>query len=376
VGTYNFIEDVPGLTKELTFANPEDITELQADPDLWPNDPDAPAENLQDVGFIYLVAPSEAGTNPDVPEPPHSDDDYSWIQLRVQQPGSGDDPVASIEAIQIAMPDTGIVNEESDPGRIIVREIRIEDASYREDRLLSLTERLSYREDDSFPGGRRPSRGVAVLFRQTLDGRNQLMTLPYTLEPLGRVSFDEDTELPFVPPETFDRLYSTSNDSAEYGLLQQVELELGYDPATMRYTLTAPDAADNWAIQKDQRLVVSTGDPSGMGTPPRTNPVVADRSADLMSPMPGADAAVRVLFTRPDPNNSNLLQAVINDAPRTSPPRGGPRAMLDVLDGTERATVWAWALRPVVRSDEGGDVETEWRVRPTGSQVITLGGAQ
>ena len=377
-GTFNFVEDIPRRDRELvfTFANWTDVSLQQAIADRWPRDHDPPESSVpgyqevdQEADTIYLIAPSEAEPNSFVPAPPHSNPDFSWIELRVQGPATGDPPVAEIRDLHIAMPDTAPAGENV-PGRVLVREIRLEDASYREDRILSLSERLSYREDANFPGGRRPDRGVALLFRQTLAGDSELMTLSYGLEPLGRVRFDEDAELPFVPPETFDRLYSTSNDPASYGLLQQVELDLGYDPNIRRYTLTAADAADNWAIQKDQRIIVSTGGSSG------TNPATANRASDIADPSPGADAAVRVLFTRPDPENSNLLQAVIDDAPRTSSPRGGPRAMLDDLTGASRTAVWAWALRPIVRGENGGDVDTEWRVRPTNAERITLGGSQ
>jgi hypothetical protein len=50
--------------------------------------------------------------------------------------------------------------------------------------------------------------------------------------------------------------------------------------------------------------------------------------------------------------------------------------MLDDLTGASRTAVWAWALRPIVRGENGGDVDTEWRVRPTNAERITLGGSQ
>jgi hypothetical protein len=48
--------------------------------------------------------------------------------------------------------------------------------------------------------------------------------------------------------------------------------------------------------------------------------------------------------------------------------------MLPDIDST--VDIWAWALRPIVRGERGGDRDTEWRVRPTGAQTVTLGGAQ
>ena len=122
-----------------------------------------------------------------------------------------------------------------------------------------MDERLGYTDDAAFPGGRRPSRGVAVLYRRTLDGRDQLLTMSYTLEPLGRVQFNPQTEVPFVPPDTFERLYdgSMSTDPSDYGLLSQVELELGFDAATEEYTLTALNEEDEWAVERGQIVVVA-----------------------------------------------------------------------------------------------------------------------
>ena len=71
-------------------------------------------------------------------------------------------------------------------------------------------------------------------------------------------------------------------------------------------------------------------------------------------------------------DGSDRLVAVLDDSPRVSPARGGLRSMLDDREMSER--VWAWALRDVVRSAAGGDEDVDWRVRPSGARVVTLGG--
>jgi len=50
--------------------------------------------------------------------------------------------------------------------------------------------------------------------------------------------------------------------------------------------------------------------------------------------------------------------------------------MLQNQDGSTTVNVWAWALRPIIQGERGGDQNSQWRVRPTGARVITLGGAQ
>lgn len=358
--------DAPASTNvEFVYNNWNDVDNLQANPELWPSDPDPPgmqdiSPGRQDDRNIDLILPAERDGMNRVDAPgsvgPTAD---SWVRIRVQRPGTNDAPIAELVGANIPIPDnTG------DGGRWMVREIRLVGAKYREDRMLALDERLSTTTDDAFPGGRRPARGVSLLYRTTLDGRDQLMTVAYTLEPLGRVAFDPATERAFVPPESFDRLYSSTQDPAAYGLFSQVELELGYDVNLARYTLTSTDPVDDWAVEKDQQVIVcSVNDP--------VSPVTADRTTLTNNPDPGADAAVRVLFTRRD--STDRFQGVLEDSPRISPPRGGGRSILPRTDGTATQRVHVWAMRPLITSDPGADQSVEWRVRPTGAEVITLG---
>jgi len=138
------------------------------------------------------------------------------------------------------------------------------------------------------------------------------------------------------------------------------------------YVATAPRPEDAGAVQKDQWIIISTGDPDGGAVAP-ANPASPNAPRGDAA-LPGADAAVRVLFNQNDATGRR--QGVLTDSPRVSPPRGGPRSMLQNQDGSTTVNVWAWALRPIIQGERGGDQNSQWRVRPTGARVITLGGAQ
>lgn len=367
-------------TYEFGFLNWRHLGLRQADPDLWPNDPDPdPAGSLdidaggQNDSVIRLVNAMDQNRRvgvgvrdgqpyDDVTAPgTTSSIRTSWVRLEVQGPNSNDPPFSYLQlsgpaSFSVWLP--GNVDSGFIALRHTVGEVRAVGLQYREDRLLSLSERLAYRDDEAFPGGRRPSRGAALLYRRTLDGRDQLMSISYTLEALGRVNFDPQTELPFVPPDTFARLYDTSQDVNAYGLFSQVELELGHDANIDRYIIMAKRSQDEWAVEKDQYVVVGASDNP-------VNPQSANRSADIDT---GAASALRVIRSRRNAT-TGLLEGVLEESPRNH--RG--RSFLEDRAGPPEP-VYVWALRPIVRSDDGGDQSVDWRVRPTGARVITFGG--
>jgi len=344
---------VPVLALE--YLDWDDLDAAQGNTELWPEQQTPPQP--QTPASIEVVSASEGmGSPPTVMRGSLGAMSDSWLEFSVERPDQSDPPVSNLNAGQVVMP-----GYNSSGGRTLVREVRLVDPLYREDRLLSLDERIGYTRDEAFQGGRRPSRGVAQLFRRTLDGRDQLMSISYTLEPLGRVQYDPSTEIPFVPPDTYARLYDTTQMPANYGLLSQVTLTLGYDEAR-GYTLTAMAVQDEWALERGQILVVAR---AGMNP---VDPQMADRTDPND---PGADFAVRVRRTLRVGGN---LVGVLDDSPRQSLARGGPRSMLP--DRMATVPVQVWALRDVVRSADGGDLDVDWRVRPTGARVVTLGGGR
>jgi len=378
---------VPSLDRRFEFRNPRDIVNLQADPELWPNDPDpvGTINYTQDASRVELVNPDDLTRVPaggGLEEVDNTSIDGSWITVRVKEPDTNDPPRAYINEMsgsdmQIAVRPSA----EGVPGssRLTIGRIVAKGVETRSDNLLSFEERIEYTPDDAFPGGQRPTGGVALLFKRGVS-TDQLMAVSYSLEPLGRVQFNPLANAhPFVPPDSFARLYDTSNNPAQHGLFSQVQLDLAYDPALETYVVRA-DEEDEWAIQKGQILII------GARNEQRVNPVTAARPSDFEDA--GALSPLRILSTRrpmrgqdigdtgeglgpgPDPDNNGSdgrLEGVLSAPPY----REGFQFMLENLEETQ--TVWAWAMRDVVTSDLGADQNVEWRVRPTGARVITFG---
>ncbi len=324
--------------REFTFRDVTDVSSQQAPPDLWPEyEPGANSSR------IVLVDAAEAspGAGP------------SRVYLEVQAPDSSDPPYAFLgNGTTIHMRDSAPNGD-----RFVIGRIVLENAQVRDDRLLSFDERIAYTPDPSFPGGKRPTSGVALLFKRGAQ-TDQLLSISYTMEPLGRLDFDPSSnDLPFVPPDTYERLYDTSpDDPSQYGLLSQVELELAYDPALENYLVRA-DVADEWAIQKGQIIVIAS----------RNTPVSATgapRPSDFDDA--GAVSPLTILTTRRD-TGTGMLEGVLSAPPY----REGFEPMLEDFDSTQ--TVWAWAMRDVVRSAPGAPLDVDWRIRPTGARVITFG---
>jgi len=324
--------------REFTFRDLTDVTSEQAPPDLWPEyEPGASSSR------IVLVDANEASPTAGP----------SRLFMEVQAPDSSDPPYAFLgNGSTIHMRD-------SDPSgdRFLIGRIVLENAQVRDDRLLSFDERIAYTPDASFPGGQRPTSGVALLFKRG-ERTDQLLSISYTMEPLGRVDFDPSSnELPFVPPDTFERLYDASpDDPSQYGLFTQVELELAYDPALENYVVRA-DPDDEWAIQKGQIVVIAS----------RNNPVLATsapRPSDFDDA--GAVSPLTILTTRRN-NTVNKLEGVLSAPPY----REGFDPMLEDLESEQ--VVWAWVMRDVVRSAAGAPLDIDWRIRPTGARVITFG---
>ncbi len=361
LNTTEGISAFPIDTWSFEFLNWDDMDNVRARYDLWPNDQNPPGDfdRVSSDTFLELVTNENTTTTGSpprrvAPQPGDNDPDAAWMRFEVRKPETSDPPFAFIRPVASGMeiimpPNDGPAGN----ARHTIGEIRATNVELREDLMLSLSERLAYTPDDAVPGGQRPTGGVAMLFRRTESG-NELMTISYAIEPLGRLDFNpQGNELPFVPPDTFERLYDTSNDPDQHGLLSQVELDLEYDETTQRYVLLA-DADEEWAIQRGQLLIISS-------TQGRVDPRNADRAAD---DDPGAGAVVEVVSTRrPD----SRLEAVLDDSPRRR-----AASFLSDFAGTQR--VYAWALRDIVRSDDGGAQGVDWRVRPTGAKVITFGG--
>lgn len=213
---------------------------------------------------------------------------------------------------------------------------------FRNDRLVSLNDRLVYEPDDRFPGGRRPVMGFTTLVRY-FSTSAQLVVFTYGLQPLG-VPKDNTEKLAFLPPE---RLIDTQN-GAPNGLLRLLtnsdKLELRYDDVNEQYIVLAEE--DNQvqadAVQPGQVLMIQSIAETGKG----------------------ADAPVRVISQRQDPRYPGKIVGVLDRGPRSE----GRSALGDL---NSFALVSVFAFNPLVESLTSD--ETEWRIRPIDARVFQIG---
>lgn len=218
-----------------------------------------------------------------------------------------------------------------------VTAIRALDYRYRNDALLSLTDRVIFRNDPSEADGRRPEFAFSMLYRRTRTA-SQIALFAYTLTP---PAVDAD----FVPTDTIaDSTDGLQPPDADVSPLALVPLMLGWDDTRQEYYFETVDDSLSWALQPGQELLVAGAD-----------------AAD-----PGADLAVRVL--RLERLSNNNWRAALNDSPRRSqqsylPNRGGATVMVD-----------AWAVRDIVRSatDRAVSPPRYWKLRPISVQINQL----
>ncbi len=235
-------------------------------------------------------------------------------------------------------------------GRII-NKITISPYDWRNDQLVSLSDRLETEPEPTYPGGERPIMGYSALVRQS-DSSIQLCFFTYTMRAL---SLPQEVEtfryrgLAFVPPDTFDEV---QNHEA---VLREVPLQRGYEPNTQRYffELEQDDEEEfGWAIDQGQVLMVSS-----------LNGVV-NNGFDPADP--GADFPVRVQTNRvvTGPGGA-VIRGYLDRSPRIN----GRTPIVDLTNANSREQVYAWAVQPVVESRTD---ETEWRLSVIDARVIQV----
>jgi len=196
-----------------------------------------------------------------------------------------------------------------------VERIVVLDYQFKNDRLISLSDRIIEREDSRAPGGRRAQMAFSVLYRRTSGNTSQLAVVTYSLEPDSAASV-------YVPPET------RADFDGDRAPLRRVELRLAYDDTAERYTVSVDDPDLAWAVEPGQQIIFE-GEPGS----------------------PGSDFAVRVLGKRVvDDEHIGFLERG---------PRGAGAPLLP--DRTVAVDRLAWVLQDVVRSREDG---SRWRIRP------------
>ncbi len=201
---------------------------------------------------------------------------------------------ARIDSFNFALNSTQFVNS-----------ISISGYEWRNDQLMSLSDRLVTEPDETMPGGKRPILGYSALLRRT-SASTQMCFITYSLRALARPTTVDDRGkrgFAFIPPDT--ELSVVALES----VLREVEVELGYEQETERYFIeisSMVEETDGWALAQGQVLMMSSK--SG----------VLGNSADPSDP--GADFPVRVLrrVTVTKSDGSIVIRAFLDRSPRVN----------------------------------------------------------
>jgi len=248
---------------------------------------------------------------------------------------------ARIESFTIPLDSTQFVNS-----------ISISGYDWRNDQLMSLSDRLVTEPDETMPGGKRPVLGYSALLRRT-SASTQMCFITYSLRALARPTKVDDLGkrgFAFIPPDT-----ELSVDTLD-SVLREVEVQLGYEHETKRYFIEIDSNLEEtvgWAMAQGQVLMMS----SRFG--------VLGQSPDPSDP--GADFPVRVLrrVTVTDLGGSTLIRAYLDRSPRVN----GRSPIADLVTNDYREPIHVWGVYPVVKSLTD---ETEWALTPIEARVIQV----
>ncbi len=232
-----------------------------------------------------------------------------------------------------------------------ISRIDIIEYQFKNARLVSLSDRFIFEEDERFPNGRRPIMGYA-LFLRTLPGSGglQYTIFSYSLQPLSTPDFDNNQVFSFIPPET------AADAQGNEGLVREVEdVSLGFDDLTERFYIAF----------EDERL---PGGPGGAGVDAKTlfEPGQILLVASTGANDPGADAPVQILAQQPERNPDNgrptgRVLAFLEDSPRVN-----GSSMLSNFDN--ETSIDVWTFNPVVESLTQD--RAEWRIKPIQARVF------
>lgn len=210
---------------------------------------------------------------------------------------------------------------------------------FRNDRLLSLSDRIVSVPDADAEGGRRAEFGSAIFYRRTSSGGTQVAVLTYSVRPLSRGGR-------FIPPERWQDFID------DRGLVRRAEVRLGYDEDLRQYYIE-PIRADQGFLARTDQIILVAGDPR----PTTLNPVPLRTL--------GADQPVRVTRVVGDPADITAARLYLSEAPRVAfrPINGRPSA-----NAQENVIVYALADRVVSLDDRG----TSWVVRPIDMRIFDI----
>lgn len=195
--------------------------------------------------------------------------------------------------------------------------------SWRNERVISLQDRVLTRPDTASINGRRPDVGFALLYRRLSNGAGQVGVFTYqisavdgqALRPAGYNSSNAPRDL-FLP---FEELSDFQPNTRRAPLREYQNVQLAYDRTEEAYYVIAP----NTLSYADAGTLVEPG-----------QLLLVKNRVDGNNVYPGADDAVRVLrrFNMPNGWPAGQLDRA---------PRAVGQSMLDDFDNTSVITVWA-----------------------------------
>ncbi len=172
-----------------------------------------------------------------------------------------------------------------------IQTIEVRPYQWRNDQLVSLSDRILNRADPSAPGGERPDISYSVLYQQD-SGVARMAVVTYQLTP-------ESGGAQYIPPE-YDRQDFQGVNGYRNPPLRRANLALGYDPDAQAYYFSPSNDDDEflWATTPGQILIVAG-------------------NANVVPATPGADSEVRVVRRERRMTGSiERWRGYINDSPR------------------------------------------------------------
>lgn len=248
-------------------------------------------------------------------------------------PGNGATAFVSGLSLSVSSPD-------------FVSKIEVLPYDWKNTKIISLNERLTYVDDPSFPpAGRRPDTGYVLFFRK-LDEIAQAYVVSFSLQPLARPSRLNADDFPLVPPDNLE-------PDEEDALIREVEVKVGWDPVRRQYFVLVDD--DNrWVAAPGQILLMSSR--NGFANTPTT---------------PGADSVVRVISQSVDPDDETLLRGYLDDAPRVRLAAVAPQTQIGAAQMLE--TIYVYAFNPLIENnDNANNDKSLWNVRPIDARLIPI----
>lgn len=359
---------------------PTSISEVRVT--LGPTD-DNSTQREQIVSFSYVHgsevrAQVESGELPSSPDQGNAQNDWGSLPSQPDNPDRQDDdevlarlfPNGAVNYSSYIVIDIGLGADTSTrytdplPARITalnigpvrditglqIRRVEVIGYKWRNDRLISLEDRIVSKEDSSVATGRRPDIGYSLLYRRFNTGASQIGIFTYqinavdgtALRPTGGVRAGEPL---FVPKERRGELLG------DEGPIRQANVQLAYDNTNKVYYLSAPFNRDNPNVGIDDRWVCEPGQLL----------VIAERAtaSQITGLRAGADQAVRVLRTTRD---GDRVRADLDRVPRAA-----GESMLVNLNQTLNVTVWG--VQETVKSRRGNST---WKLSPLDYRVIQV----